>query len=185
MDNKTNYIKKSKIENRHSYYNLYTQAILLAVSLAVCVTSRPLEEDAENVATRVTAAPSAVAQPGRQGSFLGEVMVMSEDVTVKRTRKTKKSSKSSQEGPQASALVATQEVSDPEPEVSGPEPEVSDSEAKVSDPEAVVSVAVGTGKDLNVGVKTGSASIGNSPGISISGATITFNRPAQVIQVSP
>ncbi|XP_047501019.1 uncharacterized protein LOC125047032 [Penaeus chinensis] len=85
--------------------------ILLTVSLAVCVTSRPLEEDAETVATETTPAPPSAPKPG-QGSFLGEVMVMSEDVTVKRTPKGKKKSpKSSQEGPRVSALVAAPEVS--------------------------------------------------------------------------
>ncbi|XP_037797818.1 uncharacterized protein LOC119593001 [Penaeus monodon] len=137
--------------------------ILLMVSLAACVTSRPLEEDAETVATEITPAPPSAPRPG-QGSFLGEVMVTSEDVTVKRTPKGKKKSpKSSQEGPRASALVAAPEV---------------------SDPEAVVGIAVGTGKAFDVGVNTGYVLNDGSPGISISGATLTFNRPAQVIPVS-
>lgn len=136
--------------------------ILLVASLAACTTGRPLE-DAESVATGITAAPPSAPKPG-QGSFLGEVMVMSEDVTVKRTPKTKKKpSKPPQEGPRASALVAAPEV---------------------SVPEAVVGIAVGTGKAFDVGANTGHVLEDDSPGISISGTTLTFHRPARVIPVS-
>lgn len=140
-----------------------SKILLVVASLAACTTGRPLEDDAESVATGITAAPPSAPKPG-QGSFLGEVMVMSEDVTVKRTPKTKKKpSKPSQEGPRASALVAA---------------------PGVSVPEAVVGIAVGTGKAFDVGTNTGHVLEDDSPGLSISGATLTFHRPARVIPAS-
>lgn len=75
----------------------------------------------------------------------------------------KKPSKPPQEGPRASALVAA---------------------PGVSVPEALVGIAVGTGKAFDVGANTGHVLKDDSPGISISGATLTFHRPARVIPVS-
>ncbi|XP_045602318.1 uncharacterized protein [Procambarus clarkii] len=115
---------------------------LLVLVMASCLAGQVACRPRDTVASDdndVELTAGTVAFPSHQyGSFVGEVQVSSDHLSVSRANRLKNASS----GPRVSALVA------------GP-PEGSE------------------------------VSVGSSPGLSVSGATLFFNNPAQVVPITP
>lgn len=137
-------------------------SLALVVCLAGQISCRPQGGDDDAVLTDGTREVETFVFPSEQyGSFVGEVQVSSDHLSVSRARP-----KSGSSGPVASSLV------------SGP-PE--GSEVRFGS-----SLGNSVGSEVNLGTSLGSeVSLGDSPGLSISGATIFFNNPAQVVPITP